>query len=313
MTLTQFEYVLALNTFRHFGEAAEHCNVTQPTLSAQIQKLEEQIGIKLFDRSKQPVVPTQQGEALIQQMKQVLHQKQALEELIQSQKGIINGTLRLGIIPTLAPYLLPLFVNAFIQKYDGIKFYVTEHTTEQLVSELLEGKLDAGILVTPLQEPSIKEQPLFYEKLVAYVAENNPLYNAKTVQPEDIATDKLWLLEEGHCFRSQMMQLCKARNTAKDKAHFHYEAGSLETLRKMVDMSSGITILPQLATTDLSTQKLQQIKHFPAPEPVREVSIITHRDFVKKRLVDILRKEILLHLPKTVQREKPSHLLPILQ
>ncbi|PZP50319.1 MAG: DNA-binding transcriptional regulator OxyR [Pseudopedobacter saltans] len=311
MTFTQLEYIVAVNTYRHFATAAENCFVTQPTLSMQIQKLEEELGIKIFDRSKQPVIPTEAGEEIIQQAKVILQQRNDLLETIASKKGIVNGELRLGIIPTLAPYLIPLFVPTFSQKFPMVKMQIVELTTENLLIQLKEGKIDAGVVVTPLNENGIKEEVLFYEKLMAYVSERNDLSQKEFILSSDIDPNKLWLLEEGHCFRSQIINLCELRRKSKDGNHFEYEAGSLETLRRMVDIGDGITILPELATYDLNKSQKSRLRQFQEPAPVREVSIVTHRDFVKKKLVAALKKVILDTLPEPLKHNELHPVVPI--
>ncbi|MCR6720002.1 MAG: LysR substrate-binding domain-containing protein [Chitinophagaceae bacterium] len=211
MTLVQLEYIIAVDTWRHFATAAEHCFVTQPTLSMQIQKLESELGVIIFDRSKQPVVPTEAGIEIIETARRILREKDSLLETVQRHKGLLTGELRIGIIPTLAPYLLPLFIQSFTQKYPHVRLVVHEMMTELIITRLREGKLDAGLLVTPLQEPGITEHVLFYEELMAYVSRRNEMYEKTYVLPQDIDANKLWLLEEGHCFRSQIVNLCELK------------------------------------------------------------------------------------------------------
>ena len=311
MTLTQLEYIVAVDTHRHFAEAAAHCFVTQPTLSMQIQKLEEELAVKIFDRSKQPVLPTGSGAEIIAQARKILAERDHLIETIALKKGIVNGELKVGIIPTLAPYLLPLFVPIFTKKYPAVKLVVNELTTGLIISSLREGKIDVGLLVTPLHEAGIKEDVLFYEEMVAYVSKNNKAYLKNYVLAKDIDPNKLWLLEEGHCFRSQIINLCELRKNTKAGSYFEYEAGSLETLRRMVDLNDGITILPELATFDMGAKQLQLLRHFKHPSPMREVSIVVHRDFVKKRLVEALKQSILISLPEKIKKNKKTLIVPV--
>jgi LysR family transcriptional regulator, hydrogen peroxide-inducible genes activator len=311
MTFVQLEYVVAVDTYRHFATAAEHCFVTQPTLSMQVQKLEEELGVKLFDRSKQPVVPTEVGMEIIEQARRILSEKNVIQELVQIKKSIITGELRIGIIPTLAPYLLPLFVQSFSKKYPHIKLIVQEMMTEFIITRLREGRIDVGILVTPLQEKGIKEHVLFYEELLAYVSKKNSAYKKTYVLPQDIDPEKLWLMEEGHCFRSQIVNLCELRKNSEMGSHFEYEAGSIETLRRMVEMYDGITILPELTTLDLTTRQLQLIRHFKKPAPMREVSLVVHRDFVKKRLIEALRQQIMEAIPEKIRLNKDQYVVPV--
>jgi LysR family transcriptional regulator, hydrogen peroxide-inducible genes activator len=277
----------------------------------QVQKLEEELGLKIFDRSKQPVIPTEAGKEVIDQARKILSEKQQIGEIIQAKKGVLTGEIRIGIIPTLAPYLLPLFVQGFTAKYPQIKLVVNELMTESVVSRLREGRIDVGILVTPLQEIGIREKVLFYEELLVYVSRKNAAWKKTYMLAQDIDPSKLWLLEEGHCFRSQIVRLCELRKASKEGSHFDYEAGSLETLRRMVELNDGITILPELAALDLSAKQQQLIRHFKRPAPMREVSLVVHRDFVKQRLVQALHQEILLSVPDKVRQNKNGNVIPI--
>ncbi|HEX2627494.1 MAG TPA: LysR substrate-binding domain-containing protein [Chitinophagaceae bacterium] len=311
MTLTQLEYIVAVDTWHHFAKAAEKCFVTQPTLSMQLHKLEQELGVKIFDRSKQPVVATEAGAEIIAQARRILSERDVLLERVQSRKGFLTGELRIGIIPTLAPYLLPLFIPAFTKKYPLVRLVVTEMTTELTVSRLREGRIDAGILVTPLNENGIREQPLFYEEMVAYVSRKNAAYQKTYVLPQDIDPDKLWLLEEGHCFRSQIVKLCELRRASREGSHFEYEAGSVETLKRMVELNDGITILPELATLNLTSRQSELIRYFRKPSPMREVSIVVHRDFVKKKLIEVMRNEIIQSIPEKIAKNKSTLVVPV--
>ena len=311
MTFVQLEYVVAVDTWRHFAKAAEKCFVTQPTLSMQIQKLEKELAVKIFDRSKQPVVATEPGAAIIAQARKILDERDVMHEMLQAKKGIITGELRIGIIPTLAPYLLPLFVPSFTREFPLVKLTVNEMTTEYVISRLREGRIDAGILVTPLNENGIKEYPLFYEEMMAYVSKKNTAYKKTYVLPQDIDPNKLWLLEEGHCFRSQIVNLCELRKASIEGSHFEYEAGSIETLKRMVELNDGITIVPELATLNLSGKQSQMIRHFRKPSPMREVSLVTHRDFVKKRLIDVLKNAIEDCIPEKISKNKTAYVVPV--
>jgi LysR family transcriptional regulator, hydrogen peroxide-inducible genes activator len=311
MTITQLEYIISVDTYRHFSTAAEQCFITQPTLSMQIQKLEEGLGVKIFDRSKQPVVPTEIGEEIIQQARIILHEVHTIGQLIKDKHGLIEGELRIGIIPTLAPYLLPMFLKSFLTKYPDIKIRVKEMTTDIILEKLKAGRIDAGLMVTPLQDTTVIEYPLFYEELVAYVSKSNAAYKKTYVLADDIDLKDLWLLEEGHCLRSQIINLCELKKQNKDQSHFEYEAGSVETLRKMVELNNGVTILPELATLDFSIKQLNMVRHFKSPAPVREVSLVTHRNYLKKKLVDVLKEEIVQSLPKKITLNKKNNLIKI--
>lgn len=311
MTITQLEYIIAVDTYRRFATAAEQCFITQPTLSMQIQKLEEDLGNKIFDRSKQPVIPTEIGEEIIRQARIIIHEVKMIHQLIRDKEGVLQGELRIGIIPTLAPYLLPMFLQSFLSKYPDIKIRVKEMTTDIIIEKLKAGRIDAGLLVTPLQDSTIREYPLFYEELVAYVSKKNAAYKKTYILQDDIDLKELWLLEEGHCFRSQIVNLCELKKQTKEQSHFEYEAGSVETLRKMVEMHNGVTILPEMATLDFSVKQMNMIRHFKAPVPVREVSLVTHRNYVKQKLVDALKEEIIATLPGKIKLNKKDNVVLI--
>ena len=277
----------------------------------QVHKLEQELGFKIFDRSKQPVMPTEAGIEILEHAKKILVERDAMNEMLQTRKGILSGELKVGIIPTLAPYLLPLFAQQFAKKYPHVKLIVNEMMTDLMVTRLREGTIDVGILVTPLQEYGVKEHILFYEELLVYVSKKNNDFKKNYVLAQDIDPHKLWLLEEGHCFRSQIMNLCELQKASKEGHSFEYEAGSIETLRKMVELSDGITILPELASMELTSKQQEQLRQFRRPAPMREVSLVVHRDFVKKRLVEILKKEIIAAVPDKIRKNKALHVLPI--
>lgn len=311
MTFTQLEYIVAVDNAQHFAKAAAQCFVTQPTLSMQIQKLEEELGMKLFDRNKQPVLPTEAGREIIAQARKILAERDVIDEIVQVQKGVLQGQLSLGIIPTLAPYLLPLFIPSFTSKYPQVKLTVNELTTDVMIRRLKEGRIDAGLLVTPLQDPGINEEPLFYEELVAYVSKSNAAFKKSYVLAADIDPEKLYLLEEGHCFRSQIVNLCELRKSSREGSLFEYEAGSIETLRRMVDRSEGITIIPELATLDMTQKQKDHLRYFKAPAPVREVSLVTHRNQLKRRILKSLKEEILGVIPAKIRKNKSKMIMPI--
>lgn len=300
MTLTQFEYVVAVDTHRHFAQAAEACFVTQPTLSMQIQKLEEELNVKIFDRTKQPVIPTEIGVSIIAQARVALREANRITELIEHQKGTMTGELRIGIIPTLAPYLLPQLFREMREKYPQLNLIIKETITEEIINELKHNRLDCGLVVTPLNDPSITEDVLFYEELFVYVSRRNALYNKRYVLAADINPNELWLLEEGHCFRSQVLNLCELQK--RNDIQFRYETGNIETLKRMVENTEGITILPELAVKEFTKPQLKLVKRLQAPSPAREVSLVTHRDHIKMKHLEILKQEILSMVPKAMQK-----------
>jgi LysR family transcriptional regulator, hydrogen peroxide-inducible genes activator len=313
MTLQQLEYIIAVDNHRHFAKAAQACFVTQPTLSMMLQKLEDELGILIFDRSKQPVVPTETGRMVIEQARKVLKETAELREIVENQREILRGELRLGIIPTLAPYLLPLFLKSFSEKYPDIRLIISELMTEHIIQKLKKDQLDIGIMATPTSDGELFETPLFQEQFVVYAAKNEAILNKRFLLANDIDVNRLVLLEEGHCMRTQIVNLCELRQTTNQLANVFYESGSIETLKNLIDMHAGVTILPELALQNLSKAQFKNIRFFQDPAPVREISLVTFRAFVKKRLVEVLKNEIVAQLPLALQRDKMGQVLSILQ
>lgn len=309
MTLVQLEYIVAVDTYRSFVAAAEKCFVTQPTLSMQIQKLEESLGVKIFDRSRQPVVPTEVGMKIIEQARTVLLESQKISEILQEKKGELEGELRVGVIPTVAPYLLPDVITIFLKKYPKVKLQIWEYTTERIVQELKQGSLDCGILSTPLSDGNIMETPIFYETFVAYVSEKSALYQKKILSTDDISEEKLWLLNEGHCMRGQVLNICNYKHNYGLEGTFEYNTGSVETLKRMVDINSGITILPELSIRNYNEDEIAHVRYFKSPEPVREISVVTTQNFVKKQAVNTLIKEILDIIPERFKSKKKKEVM----
>ena len=291
MNLQQLEYIIALDIHRNHSKAAEHCHVTQPTLSMMVKKLEDELGVKIFEKT-QPLKPTSSGEVILSRARLILQEIKNLKEFIRTEKDSIEGEFRLGVIPTLAPYLLPRFLNEFLEKHPGTSFTVTELQTEDIIKQLKTNRLDVAILVTPLDDKEIREIPVFYEPILLYTSENQKYYEQEKVNLKSLTTDNLLLLEEGHCFRGQVMNLC---STKGKKVHhqLNYQSGSFETLKAMVDNNYGYTLIPEMAVN----VKSRHVKHFTSPEPVREVSLAVHQGFVKETLLSKLREAILKSIP----------------
>jgi len=296
MTIQQLEYLLAVDKHRHFGHAAQACFVTQPTLSAQLSKLERELGLVLFDRSKMPVIPTETGKRVIQQAKKVVSESKGIYELVAQLKGDVSGDVHLGIIPTLAPYLLHRFVKGFLEKYPKVNLIVQEMITEEIIGKLKNDELDLGIVVTPLSEPGIIEKPVFYEKFFAYISDGHPALRSSEFDPSKTSREDFWVLQQGHCFREQALNICDGSSNGKQ--NFHYESGSLEGLKNMVNRYKGITLLPELATFDLSVEEKNRLRPFIGETPVREVSIILNRSFLKQKMVQLLHEEITTSIPQ---------------
>lgn len=306
ITLTQLSYIVAVLQTRNFGLAAKSCFISQPTLSMQIQKLEEDLGVVLFDRSKKPVEPTAIGQKIIEQAQIALQEVLRIEELIKSEKGEISGTFKLGIIPTLAPYLLPLFLEKFSIDYPEVKLIVEELQTPQIIQKLREDKLDAGILVTPINCKGVIERPIFHEPFLAYLSPGHALLDLDKVSEKDLSLDDIWLLNEGHCFRDQAIEICKKVHGKSSKPrNLIFESGNLETLKRLVDKKFGYTLLPWLAILEISAaEQKKKIRLFKAPIPIREVSIAYTRSYLKKSIIEVLYKSILDSLPKELKDAK---------
>ncbi len=309
MTLIQLDYIIAVDNYRHFAKAADACFVTQPTLSMQIQKLEDQLGVILFDRSKHPVVPTDIGERIIAQARIVVNESKRVREIIEEEKDEVSGELTIGVIPTLSPYLLPLFINDFITKYPNVHLTVQEMVTGEVLEKMSNDLLDAGLIVTPTGDNTFKEMPIFYEEFMGYIGHRHPLYDKKELNIEDVGYNDLWLLNEGHCFRNQVLNICHPDPLQEKNKKFKYESGSLEALRRIVDQHGGMTLLPELATLDFDTKAKQKLRPFTDPKPIREVSLVVKRSFVKRKLVEALHESISNAIPGHISSKKSGKVI----
>jgi LysR family transcriptional regulator, hydrogen peroxide-inducible genes activator len=311
LTLQQLEYLLAVDTYKQFSTAAEKCFITQPSLSAMIQKLEDELGVKIFDRSKQPIMPTEIGTDIIAQARLILQESEHLKQLVKDRMETVSGDLRLGIIPTLAPYLLPLFLKDFSENFIDLKLHITELTTENIIASLKKGTLDVGIMATPSRDSQLFEDPVFYEEFVVYAPNETSVLKKNYLLPEDIDTNRLMLLQEGHCMRAQVINLCALQKTQSALSNINYEAGSLETLKRLVEAHSGITILPHLAMLEMDEDQIQYIRFFKPPAPVREISLVTHRSLAKKRLIMVLKDAIYNNLPQSIKKIRKKKIIDI--
>lgn len=308
MTITQLEYIVAIDTYRHFVTAAEKCFVTQPTLSMQVQKLEQELGVKIFDRSKHPLEPTPLGVQIITHARRILEQVDTFKEFLSYEiKGEI-GQIRLGVIPTLAPYLLPLFLGDFLKAYPHYKLHIEELQTEQIIERLKDYRLDIGLAAIPLEEKELKEYPLFEEAFTVFLNPLHPLKAKNQLQETDLKGQKVWLLQQGHCFRNQTLQICGHEAGAQEE-QFFYESGSIETLKGLVEHQAGLTLLPQLATYGLSEQQKQHLRPFADPTPVREIGLIVHQNFYKTRFLEHLTKSITDSLPQEMRLLKQKKIV----
>ena len=289
MTITQLKYVLAVAEHQNFTKAAEKCFVTQPTLSMQIQKLEDQLAIQIFDRSKKPIELTEVGRKIVNQAKNIVNEADRITDIVDQQKGFIGGEFKLGIIPTVMPTLLPMFLKSFIKRYPKIKLKIEELNTDEIIQRINDGHLDAAIAATPLKNEQIKERVLFYEPFVGYIPSNHRLTSKKTIEVSDLDINDMLLLEDRHCFRDGVLNLCNAKKT-KDLNEFQLESGSFEMLVKLTNEGMGMTLLPYLHTLDLKEKEQEKLHYFSEPSPAREVSLIYHKSELKIQIIDALHK-----------------------
>lgn len=308
MTLQQLEYIMAVARYGHFGRAAEACNVTQPTLSAMIGKLEEEIGAKLFDRNRQPILPTQVGERVIRQAKEVLTQADHIKDIVLEEKQSLGGVFRVGVLPTIAPYLLPRFFPQMMKKYPALDIRVREMKTHEIKEALLKGDIDAGILATIEGLEEYEQTTLFYEKYIGYVSREDTLFNKEVIRTADVAASReLWLLDEGHCFRDQMVRFCQMKSS--QTSQLAYNLGSMETFMRMVETGMGITFIPELAEMQLSEPQKELVRPFAIPVPTRQLILITNKNFIRRTLLDTLVKEIQASVPKDMLKLKGGQVL----
>jgi len=303
-SLTQLEYLIAVERLRHFGKAAKACHVSQPTLSMQLHKLEEEYGITFFDRSKQPILPTEEGKAIIEQAKAVLREAGKLEYLSRNRKNEPIGEFRLAVIPTIAPYLVPLFLGSFAKANPGVRLFVEEMTTQNILDSLENDRIDGGILATPLPGEGLIELPLYYEPFSILVHESHPLANLTQISEEKLDAKDIWLLSEGHCLRNQIVRICSLRGKPGIFPNVKLESGSLETVIRLVEQGHGYTLLPFLATRPNRFSKKTLLKPFVKPVPSREVSLVYTRSQFKQPILEALAKQIQSSLPSELPREK---------
>ena len=296
MTLQQLEYILAVNQFRHFAKAAEYCRVTQHTLSAMIQKLEEELDTRIFDRSQQPVCPTPVGIHIIEQAQNILVQANRIKNIIEEEKHSLTGTFKLGILPTVAPYLLPRFFPQLMKKYPNLDIRVVEMKTNDIKKALQTGEIDAGIVASLAGMEELQQTPLFYEQFFAYVSREDALFNNEVIRTSDLNGEQLWLLDEGHCFRDQLVRFCQMKSARASQLAYHL--GSMETFMRMVESGKGVTFIPELAVLQLGNAQKELVRSFAIPCPTRQVVLLTNKNFIRHTLLEVLVKEIKLSVPK---------------
>ena len=304
-SITQLEYILAVDKEKHFGKAAKSCHVAQPSLSMQIQKLEEELGAVIFDRSRKPIIATETGQEILIQAKRVIQEHRKIQDIANRGATELRGAFSLGVIPTLSPYLIPLFVGSFSKKYPNVSLKINEYQTHEIIRQLANDELDGGLLVTPLQNDQIIERHLFFEPFYAYVSKTHPLANRKLLSEYDLDDNNLWLLEEGHCFRDQVLKVCSLdkKNAAFENVEF--AGGNLETLKNLVKRNSGYTLLPELALAEMPKKEIDDhIKKFKKPIPTREVSLVHSRSFLKENIINAMEVLIIESLPSHIRSLK---------
>ncbi len=295
MTLQQLEYIVAVCRMRHFARAAEQCGVTQPTLSAMVQKLEAELGLKLFERSSQQVTPTRIGLRVVEQAEEVLAAAARVKELVDEERHSLAGTFRLGVLPTIAPYLLPRFFPRLRKEHPETDLRVTELKTADICRALREGTLDAAVLVSLPDMEDYEQVPLYYEQFIVYVSREDPLFACRSVRTTDLEDEQLWLLDEGHCFRDQLVKFCRLKSARE--AQEAYTLGSIETFMRMVEGGQGVTFIPELALEQLSGVQKELVRPFALPIPTRQIVLMTSRDFVRHSLRDLLVENIVRCVP----------------
>ena len=312
MTIVQLEYIVAVNAYKSFSIAASHCFVTQPTLSMQVQKLEEELGVQIFDRSKNPIVTTDIGEKLLQQAGFILLERDKFQLIIENEKNEFAGVLKIGIIPTISSFLLPFFLKSFLNNYPKVDVVIDELTTAEIISNLHKSVLDIGILALPIHDPGIAVEFLFSEPFVGFIPKNHRLFRKEKLDVADLNVEDLLLLKEGHCLREQTLRVCKTSGKELNAKHQKvlFEFGNLDTLVKLVQQNFGMTLLPYLSTKYMNDEKqLRLVREFNPPVPIREIGLVHNKIFIRKHLVNALKKEILNSIPRELLKNKKETII----
>ena len=296
MTLQQMEYIVAVYRLRHFAKAAEHCGVTQPTLSAMIQKLEQELGVKLFERSSQQVVPTAIGRLVVEQAWRVISRARKIKDIVEEERNALSGVFRIGILPTIAPYLLPRFFTRLMEEYPDIDFRVSEMKTADCKKALARGEIDVAIIVSLGEIEGMEQDSLYFEQFIAYVSESDSLFQSKSIRSADLPGHFLWLLDEGHCFRDQLVKFCNIKSACDSK--LTYSLGSIETFMRMVEAGQGITFIPELALDQLTESQKRLVRPFAIPIPTREAVLLTTKTFVREGIKQMMINEIRDSVPQ---------------
>jgi LysR family transcriptional regulator, hydrogen peroxide-inducible genes activator len=304
-SITQLDYALAVEKHRHFGKASLACNVTQPTLSQQLQKLEDEIGIVLFDRTKKPILPTQEGRRFLEQARTVIREHQKLLHVSkQAQDGDVAGDFRLAVIPTVSSHLLPRFLKPFSKAFPRVHLYIEEMKTESILTELQNDRLDGAILATPIEGLDFKIHPLYYEPFFVYLSPAHPLLKKSHLLREDLDASQMWLLQDGHCFKDQVLSFCSFPGDFESTlANIHFQSGSLDTLLRLVRSSRGYTLIPAMMALSLDKREFAaHVRPFKAPIPTREVSFVYRRDHWKLEIIKAIEDAVTSTLPAGIHR-----------
>lgn len=290
MTLQQLEYLSALEQTRHFGRAADICGVSQPTLSAMIQKLEEELGAKLFERTARKVCPTDMGLKVVAKAREILSNTEEIRHIVSTAKNEIGGTFRLGILPTIAPYLLPRFFPRLCNDFPHLDLRATELKTEELKAALQNHEIDAAIMVNIGDLADFKTETLYYEQFLAYVSKKDELFQHQNIKTTDLSNKALWLLDEGHCFRDQLVRFCHLKSAQRSTRT--YTLGSIETFMRIVEAGGGVTFIPELALLQLTPEQKELVRPFALPIPVREIVLVRHSSDIRFALIRLMAERV---------------------
>ena len=309
MTLTQYSYIVAVSKYGSFNEAAKKCFVTQPTLSMQINKLEQYLGVKIFDRSSKPVKPTPIGTKIIDQAKITLSEASKVEEIVNEESAELKGDFTIAMIPTVAPYLVSYFVKDIVSRYKELRLIVKEHKTEDIIRLLKTGEIDAAILATPLLDEQLIEYPLFNDEMKIYASREDKNFSQQLPPMGDLPIESLLLLNEGNCLRIQTLNICKQMDH-NETERLSFESGNLQTLISMVDDGLGYTILPELAITSMEHLKGKIISYDINP-PSRQISFVSHENFFKNKKKEVIIQTILKNIPEKFKQDKSTKTISI--
>jgi LysR family hydrogen peroxide-inducible transcriptional activator len=304
MTIVQLGYILAVEKYHSFQKASEHSFVTQPTLSMQIKKLEEELEVIIFDRSVNPVQPTSQGKLILAKAKEVVEKHDALLDTALSFKKTLTREIRMGIIPTILPYLAYRFIPEFKRNFPKVSLFIDELVTEEIIEKVMNGDLDAGIMATPLETHGLIEYPLYYEQFLAYASPQHNLSTFDKLNAYQITTDGLWLLKDGHCFRDQVINLCHTDKNYIQKYEVEFRTDSFNSIIRLIDTEGGYTLLPELAKSDLSGNQRKKLRGFYPPIPTREVSLCYRKGYPRTRLLEALKSNIINNIPTKMRKNK---------